>query len=150
MRAVQTTIGSGVFDEQGDGGDWRAWLCYTVPHAQRIWLTSTQTGSGEYVTGFVLQRDATATPSDHCPTLPAEYSPVVLEPDLRLGTPQHQVEHLYGAAQRQDDWSTYTRVDSSNHDSLHFDISHWLAVRYENGAVSAIAARKETSAQTPG
>lgn len=146
MRDVQHEIGAGVFDEQGDGGDFRTWLCYTTPHQQRVWLISSQTGSGMFVNSFVLERDASAEATDHCPALPAAYTPVVLEPDLHLGTPQHQVEHLFGDPQGgADAWKTYSRTESSNHDSLHFDIAHWLAVKYDNGAISAIAARKTTS-----
>ena len=145
MRDVQREIGGGVFDEQGDGGDWRTWLCYTSPHAQRVWLISTQTGSGEFVTGFVVARDATAEPTSHCPALPAQYSPVVLEPDIRLGSSQQSLERRFGASESADDWRLYRHIQSSNHDSLHFDISHWLAVQYENGQVVSIAAHKSTT-----
>src|SRR5262249_4996501 len=38
MSDVKSQIGAGEFDEQGDGGDWRQWLCYTAPGNQRVWL----------------------------------------------------------------------------------------------------------------
>ena len=145
LRDIQSQIGVGMFDEQGDGGDFKTWLCYTVPHSQRVWLISSQTGSGQFVNSFVLSKDAAAEASDHCPALPAQYSPIVLEPDLRLGTPEQQVHHLFGDAEQDAAWNVYERTDSSNHDSLHFDVAHWLAVQYANGSVSAIAARKTTS-----
>ena len=145
MREIQTQIGAGVFDEQGDGGDWRSWLCYTSPHALRVWIISSQTGSGQFANAFELERDATAEPSAHCPALPAQYLPVVLEPDLHLGTAQRSVETRYGPPQPDGEWSIYRRIDSSNHDSLHFDIAHRLSVRYENGVIAALGARKTTS-----
>jgi hypothetical protein len=146
LRDVQSQIGAGMFDEQGDGGDFRTWLCYTIPHSSRVWLISSQTGAGQYVNSFVVQRDVTAEASDHCPALPAQYTPIVLEPDIHLGTPERQVEQRYGAPQRQDPWVSYSHTDSSNHDSLHFDVAHKLWLQYENGAVSAFGAHKDTAA----
>jgi len=148
MSDVKNQIGAGEFDEQGDGGDWRQWLCYTAPN-QRVWLMSTQTGSGEFITSFVVSKEANAEPSEHCPALPAAYTPIVLEPDIRLGSPATSITRRYGQPQNQDGWSTYRSMLSSNHDSLHFDETHWLALRYENGVVTGMAARKLSQAASP-
>lgn len=150
MSDVKNEIGAGEFDEQGDGGDWRQWLCYTAPNDQRVWLMSTQTGSGEFITSFVVSKEANAEPSAHCPALPAAFTPIVLEPDIRLGSPISSIERRYGAAQQAEDgWRTYRSMLSSNHDSLHFDETHWLALRVENGVVTGMTARKLSVAASP-
>ena len=144
MAGVQSDIGAGQFDEMGDGADFRSWLCYTAPGAQRIWLTSTG-ASGEFVTGFELVNDPSAQPTPHCPALPAQYSPIVLEPDMHLGTPLTQIERMFGAAEQRDGWRQYQHTRAVDHGGLITHETHTLNVQIANGRVTGIAASKATT-----
>ena len=146
MLAARNEIGTGVFDEQGDGADWESWLCYTVGTSQRLWLTTGRLGgSGEFATGFTLMRDAQAEAGEHCPALPEAFTTIVLEPDIRLGMRVSEVERRFGAAEERDGWRLYQRLEVSDRDNMHREVTHTLAFRIENGRVTAIEASRSTT-----
>lgn len=146
MQGVRTDVGAGVFDEQGDGADWQSWLCYTVPRSQRVWITTGRLGgSGEFASGFTLVRDARADANEHCPELPEAFRTVVLEPDIRLGMSQTEVERRFGAAEERDGWRLYQRLDVSDRDNMHREVTHTLALKLEAGRVTAIEATRSTA-----
>lgn len=140
LREVQTAIGVGDVASSGDGG---AWLCYTIPSSQRLWLTSSEMSSGEFVTGVRATANAAARADAQCPALPAAFARVSLDPDLWLGASLAQVERRYGAAEAHDNWRYYTHDLSRRGDPrLDQTESHALAVRVDGGRVVAIDAER--------
>jgi|CXWL01.1.fsa_nt_gi hypothetical protein len=140
LREVQTAIGIGELASNGEGA---TWLCYTIPNAQRVWLTSSEMSSGEFVTGVRAIVDAEATANIQCPTLPANFRNIALDPDLWLGAPLSQVERRYGAATAYDNWRHYLHDTSRRSDPrLDQTDSHALAVRIDGERVVALEAER--------
>lgn len=139
LREVQTAIGLGDVASDGDGG---AWLCYTIPNSQRLWLTSSAMSSGQFVTGVRATANAAAKAEAQCPALPASFTAIALDPDLWLGASLAQVERRYGPAQAHDNWLYYSHDQSRRRDRLDVTESHALAVRVDGGRVVAIDAER--------
>ncbi len=144
MPDVESQIGAGVVDEQGDGADWKSWLCYTIPGVERVWLISGAQGSGDFVGSIAAVADASAQPEEHCPALPAAHRPLVIDPDVWLRTPTARIDRLFGAAPTNaDGWRFYTLQRHRREDNLEFDESSILALRFENGRVVELRAGKQ-------
>lgn len=140
LREVQTAIGVGDVASSGDGA---AWLCYTIPNSQRLWLTSSEMSSGQFVTGVRATSNAAAKAEAQCPALPARFTRIALDPDLWLGASLAQVERRYGAAEAHDNWRHYTHDLSRRSDPrLDQTVSHALAVRVDGDRVVAIDAER--------
>ncbi|MES1199312.1 MAG: hypothetical protein ABUS48_04955, partial [Pseudomonadota bacterium] len=141
---VLSQIGAGVVDEQGDGADWKSWVCYTIPGVERVWLISGPQGSGDFVGSISAAIDPTAQPEPHCPALPAAYRPIAIYPDVWLRTAPTRVDRLFGANQTgADGWRVYTRQRHRREDNLEFDENNTLALRFENGRVVQLRASKQ-------
>ncbi|HWA01414.1 MAG TPA: hypothetical protein VG841_13975 [Caulobacterales bacterium] len=146
MPDLEADIGAGVVDDQGDGADWKSWLCYTVPGVERIWLVSGAQGSGDFVGSIAAVADATARAEDHCPALPAAYRPIAIDPDVWLRTPETRIDRLYGAAPATTEgWRVYARQRHRREDNLEFDESVVLALKFENGRVVEVRASKQVT-----
>ena len=145
MPDVQSTIGGGVIDEQGDGADWSSWLCYTAPGVARIWLESGPQGSGDFVGSVMAVSDASARAEDHCPALPSAYTPIVIEPDIHLGTDAPRINHLFGADSGIGDWRAFVYSQHHHQDNLEYDESHFLALKFANGRVVELRASKQVT-----
>ncbi|MES1156598.1 MAG: hypothetical protein ABUL73_02355 [Alphaproteobacteria bacterium] len=144
MPDVQSTIGAGVIDEQGDGADWASWLCYTAPGSARIWLMSGAQGSGDFVGSVIAIADASAQPEEHCPALPAAYGPVYIEPDIWLGAQAPRINRLFGAGV-DDNWRAIASRQHHRKDNLEYDESHFLALKFVNGRVVELRVSKQVT-----
>lgn len=81
-----------------------AWVCFDLPSGQRVWFS----GEGHLDFNTVtLARNAAA--SSHCPAMPAKFTSVVIDPDLRIGMSRAEVLKRLGQPSRQvDNWLVYS------------------------------------------
>ncbi|GAM96457.1 hypothetical protein U91I_00076 [alpha proteobacterium U9-1i] len=139
LQDVRDAVGVG--ELQSSGSD-ESWLCYTIAGAQRVWLTSNAMSNGEFVTGVRAASNAAAAATGDCPTLPAAYARIALDPGLWLGAPLSQVEHRLGDAAPISDWRYYNHTISGRRDRLDRTETHNIAVRVVGDSVVALDAER--------
>ena len=81
-----------------------AWVCFDLPSGQRVWF------SGEGHLDFntiTLARSEGA--SSRCAAMPAKFTSVIIDPDLRIGMSRTEVLKRLGEPSRQvDNWLVYS------------------------------------------
>ena len=137
-------FGAGERREHGGGGDYEAWLCYTVPNEQRVWLVSNEIGGGEFITDVRAELDPQIEANDDCPVLPSRFRRVTLDPALWLGANVTQIERRFGDAPALDEWRSYTNAVGQTRNNLSFTDNFTLSLKIENNTVVAMNLSKTT------
>jgi len=139
LQDVRDAIGVGAIETNGSE---ESWLCYTMAGRQRVWLTSNAMSNGEFVTGVRAAANAAAAPTADCPTLPAAYARIALDPGLWIGVPIDQIERRLGQATPISDWRYYNHTISGRRDRLDRTETHNIAVRVVGDSVVALDAER--------
>lgn len=99
VSSLPKAVGAGAVNSLSD----LAWVCFDLPADQRVWF------SGERHLDFntiTLARRGAAT--SQCPAMPAKFTPVVIDADLRIGMTRAEVLKRLGQPSRQvDSWMVY-------------------------------------------
>lgn len=136
--AFQAIVGPSRKHRTGDAGDSFAWLCYGLPHGQRLWVTSGELGNtGNAITGAELRVMPPQTPaSPDCPS-------IALNADIdgvRLGITRAQITAVLGdpvkSTANQLLYTYDTRTERGD------DVTGSLFVYLTNGRVSRMIAQR--------
>jgi hypothetical protein len=148
LAEVRKVIGSGLMLQQGHGGKYRAWLCYTIPEGvagaatpQRLWLVASELNGGVHVDGVdAAKLPASFSPSAACPELPPQLSAVHFDNGLWLGSTKADLLRDYGQPAVENDrgWAYSYANEGSN-----FIVLELLQTQIENGKVTALHAGRE-------
>lgn len=94
------TLGAGMVSEMTD----IAWVCYDLPAGQRVWFSGE--GPQDFNTVTLARKGAA---SSYCPPMPAGFTPVAVDADLRIGATRVEVLKRLGQPSRQvDNWIVYS------------------------------------------
>ena len=149
---VQTVVGEGTIEHQGDAGDSVYWLCYTVAsssRAERIWIVSSgeMGGADHEVTGVSAQLSDVRHSTASCPALPGRFLPASIDHHLWLLSSARDVEKALGAPSHSaSPWVSFDfegKIQGKCEGG--FDRFNGLTLRVENGIVTGLQASQVTS-----
>ncbi|MFT4074906.1 MAG: hypothetical protein QM647_05175 [Asticcacaulis sp.] len=99
LTDVSRAIGSGSVMQQGDAGDALRYLCYTLKGngtSERLWLTSSELGGGEYINGLTLIAIKATPDTDRCPSIDRSTWVVTLDNGMTIGMDQDSLIQKLG------------------------------------------------------
>jgi hypothetical protein len=99
MLDIVRVLGLGRIRQQGQGGNFLAWICYAIPGArsmQRLWITSGELQGGQIIDGVAASAvpSASVPPTPDCPALPPEFQPVQVDGGIWLGSSRAAVDRV--------------------------------------------------------
>lgn len=148
LAEVLQVVGAGHMLQQGHGGKYHAWLCYTIPQGtngaltpQRVWLTASELNGGVHIDGVDAQRlSAELGATSACPELPGNLASVRFDNGLWLGSTKADLLGKLGAPGAEGDagWS-YSFAD----EQPNYVVKNLLQTRIDDGRVTALHAGRE-------
>ncbi len=141
LNEVYKTIGAGVMEHMGDGGESLEWLCYTLSsdHA-RLWLSAGESGKLDTITATVSD----AAPSSHCPEMPDRFGPTHVDRGIWLGLSEAAMTRMLGpAGNSAGPWRMFHR--KLEMPASWVDEDDTLAVRFDKNRLVFLAVSREVT-----
>ncbi len=150
LDTVRTAIGIGEISHKGDASHTIHWLCYTLKTSdgsQRVWLSSSEMGGGEYIDDVDVRTLSPAEAvSPTCPALEGTKYPLVIDGGLGVGmTTRDMIKTLGEPSASQGEWAAYAYNGKATLHGESYDVTSRLHVHLRDGRIDGISAFKTTS-----
>jgi len=143
LTDVSRVIGSGTIVQQGDAGGSLSYLCYTLEGGgtdERLWLTSSELGGGEYIDGLTIVTIKTAIGTDKCPVIDLSAWPVTLDNGVMIGMDQDQIIQKLGEpSKRVGRFMAYSYYTVLTRNGVKYDADGLLSLHITDGKLDGFS-----------